>query len=991
MKNLTYKPTVFWAWNSDMTEEEIKRDILSFYEQSIGGIFIHARSGLKIEYLGDSWFKSYRLTIEECKRYGIEVWIYDEEGWPSGFAGGLVALSGEDFVIKHLVKSQAIDEHLGSKRLIGSYKKVENKWMLCSKKEAECHIYYRAEYPYVDLLNPKVTEKFLQITHEKYKEHFQDEFGKTIKGIFTDEPQIHVSSLAWSIELPTAFKKMNGYDYLDELPLLFEADHDDAIKYRFDYYRVVRQLFIHNYTEKLFDWANKNNLILTGHFAGEEGLCIQTASNTGVMPHYEYMTMPGVDSLGKRLNPPLLMKQVESVANQWGIKRVLSETFACTGNGVTFKELKQLWGYHLSFGINFPCMSISMTNLSGIRKRDYPVFISKQQPWWEHFHTFSEWAEKANAFSTRGDDLPKVLLLSAINSALYEKIFSLNQKIVSSNYRKVVDNLINLQISFDIGDETLLAKHGKVINQQLLINKTAYHTVILPEQTGISETTLDLLQSFKQSGGKIIQIQRFPSHMDGVRSEKPTDVLSKICDEVLQEREGILEKYWLKNQIQRDVHITDYYGKTQTNMIIRTRYERDNLLFTVYNRSNNPIEAYITIKNQGTINEINIANNVKKNMTAYAHRSSTIAPIKIQSGELKFYEFTTEIVQNKEHESIDHNEYLNIDTIQPTHDNLLTLDYATYQCRYESIDKPLPLVHILKRLYQIANDHQEIVDVNIKYSFQMDCIMPLNLSIELDGCKKISVNRHVIWNELSSINTKYLFDDSFKTFEIGQYLNQGVNEIDAVYEIQSLNIGVDLENSHDSIRNKFSYPVSVESIYLTGKFDLDVIGTTYEDQRTVSVDGMFNILPVTNKKIGDFVSQKAYFYAGNIDYLGQYHYQNGRVSLKPHFEGVSSIITINNKVVADCDNLNTLEITSYLHQGFNKIGITVLGSLRNMMGPHHHISKEPEYTGIHTFTGEYGNGAIEDLTSNGLCENIWTDTYHFVKQGLMSVEIIQMK
>lgn len=991
MNNLTYKPTVFWAWNSEMTEAEIKRDILSFYEQSIGGIFIHARSGLKIEYLGEKWFKAYKLTIEECKKYGIEVWIYDEEGWPSGFAGGLIALNGEDFVIKHLVKTQELEEHLASNRLLGSYKKVNNKWTLCLKDEADCYIYYRVEYPYVDLLNPKVTEKFIENTHDMYKKHFQNEFGKTIKGIFTDEPQIHVSSLAWSIELSKAFKAMNGYDYLDELPLLFEEDNDDAIRYRYDYYQVVRQLFIHNYTEKLYDWANKNNLLLTGHFAGEEGLCIQTASNTGVMPHYELMNMPGIDSLGKRLNPPLLMKQVESIANQWGIKRVLSETFACTGNGVTFKELKQLWGYHLSFGVNFPCMSISMTNLSGIRKRDYPVFISKQQPWWEHFHYFSEWAEKANAFSTRGEDKAKVLLLSAINSTLYEKIFSLNQKIVSSNYRKTVDYLLNLQISFDIGDETLLAKHGKVINQQLIINKAAYHTIILPEQTGISETTLELLQSFKEVGGHIVQIQRFPTHMDGKRSIKPQEVLSKICDEVLQEREGILEKYWLKNQIQRDVHVTDYYGKTQTNLIIRTRYEGNYLLFTIFNRSNNPIEAYINIKNHGSINEINISDEVKVNKTSYSHKSMTIAPIKIESGELKFYEFTTEAVQNTEKELIDYIIYLKIDTVEPTHDNLLTLDYATYQCNYESSSKPLPLVHILKRLYQLANDYQEVMDVNINYSFHMKDILPLNLSIELDGCKKISVNRHVVWNELSSVPTMFLYDESFKSFEIGQYLIKGVNEINVVYEIQSQNIGADLENLHDSVRNKFSYPVSIESIYLSGKFDLEVIGTIEEDQRTVSVNGQFNIRSMTDKSIGDFISQNAYFYAGNIDYNCQYHYQNGRVYLKPHYHGVSSTITINGMLVTHCDNLNTVEVTGYLRQGFNKISIRVLGSLRNMMGPHHHISKEPEYTGIHTFTGEYGNGAIEDLSSNGLTENIWTDTYHFVKQGLMSVEIIQMK
>ena len=56
----------------------------------VGGYFMHARSGLETEYLEQPWFDSVQTGIEEGQAVGLTPWIYDEEGWPSGFAGGKV-------------------------------------------------------------------------------------------------------------------------------------------------------------------------------------------------------------------------------------------------------------------------------------------------------------------------------------------------------------------------------------------------------------------------------------------------------------------------------------------------------------------------------------------------------------------------------------------------------------------------------------------------------------------------------------------------------------------------------------------------------------------------------------------------------------------------------------------------------------------------------------------------------------------------------------
>jgi hypothetical protein len=55
-----------------------------------GGVFLHPRPGLMTEYLSARWFELMRHAVEECLRLGLVPCLYDENSYPSGFAGGHV-------------------------------------------------------------------------------------------------------------------------------------------------------------------------------------------------------------------------------------------------------------------------------------------------------------------------------------------------------------------------------------------------------------------------------------------------------------------------------------------------------------------------------------------------------------------------------------------------------------------------------------------------------------------------------------------------------------------------------------------------------------------------------------------------------------------------------------------------------------------------------------------------------------------------------------
>ena len=99
-----YRGTPFWSWNAEMTPEEVRRQVRELYEQGVGGFFIHSRDGLETPYLGREWMDCVEAAVDEAKQLGISAWLYDDDRWPSGNAGGMVAAGGEkvgeDFLIK---------------------------------------------------------------------------------------------------------------------------------------------------------------------------------------------------------------------------------------------------------------------------------------------------------------------------------------------------------------------------------------------------------------------------------------------------------------------------------------------------------------------------------------------------------------------------------------------------------------------------------------------------------------------------------------------------------------------------------------------------------------------------------------------------------------------------------------------------------------------------------------------------------------------------
>ena len=85
-----YTSGPLWVWNDMLTEEQIVSTLEDLASQNVRQPFVHPRPGLMTPYLSEDWFRLWKKALETAERLDMNIWIYDENSYPSGFAGGFV-------------------------------------------------------------------------------------------------------------------------------------------------------------------------------------------------------------------------------------------------------------------------------------------------------------------------------------------------------------------------------------------------------------------------------------------------------------------------------------------------------------------------------------------------------------------------------------------------------------------------------------------------------------------------------------------------------------------------------------------------------------------------------------------------------------------------------------------------------------------------------------------------------------------------------------
>lgn len=522
-----YQPAVFWSFNDVLENDELRRQLRELVNVGCSGGFLHSRVGLVTEYMSQEWLDAVRACCQEAKALGTELWLYDEDRFPSGYAGGAVLMEDDSLRTKALCLIPKGQEE--QYRILKVYKTVREEGQdytiaLCEAPDGNPNFEGKC---YVDLLDPKATECFIRHTHEKYKEAVGAYFGKEIKGIFSDEfTYIQKAAFAcftvpFTTDLEKAFSNRYGYDLEECMEKLF-FDREGYAPLRRDFYELLTCRFMESFTIPYNKWCEENGLVFTGHLIHEDFLTTQPECSGAVMPHYAHMGMPGIDKLGSDPQYLLTVKQLTSVAEQLG-KRALCEAFGCSGHQFGPGEMKRVADWLCVLGINFINPHLTLYSARGERKRDYPPDFSWRQPWFEAGRNVFDHMTRVCQKMHEGKVQTDLLVIHPVQSVWAEfspvhkknpvfSIWSPKNENAGQNYLTETERfqkpfldlsnqLLENGIHYHYGDEMILGDYGRM-EDTLMVGQCGYRKVIVPPVSVLRPHTVTLLTAMAEKYGK---------------------------------------------------------------------------------------------------------------------------------------------------------------------------------------------------------------------------------------------------------------------------------------------------------------------------------------------------------------------------------------------------------------------------------------------------------------------------------------------------------
>jgi len=930
-----YRTAPFFVWNGEVTEADIDRYLADFKEQGIGGVFIHPRPGLITEYLSERWFELCRYTVEKAKKLGLEVWLYDENSYPSGFAGGHVpAAMPESYnegqgVVLRKSRQKPADSAARCKVLL--------------EREGEFYCFELAYYEkrawhggfsYVDLIRPGVTEKFIELTMRGYERTLGSDFGKTVRGIFTDEPHIMApvrkDCMRWTPDLFAQFEKRWGYDLKPQLVSLFE-ETGDWRKVRHNYQALLLELFIERWAKPWRRYTEAKGLQWTGHYWEHDWPNPQHGPDTMAM--YAWFHVPGIDMLFNQFREEVnaqfgnvrSVKELSSVANQLGQRRTLSETYGGAGWELRFEDMKRLGDWEYALGVNLMNQHLSHQTLVGARKHDYPQSFAYHTPYWSHYRVLGDYFGRLSLALASGEQVNRILVLEPTTSAwMYASQGAAHPRMmeIGKVFQGFLNQLEGMQAEYDLGCENILKDQGKAEGAKLVVGRRSYNLVMLPPGTeNLDSPTAKLLGAYLGGGGEVVAFVDAPGRIDGAPSDSFAKVVAASGTRWVRATELAAVK-----SLHGDGARVEVSGKVFHQ---RRRLEDAELLFVVNSSLEQGARAAARLKGR-TLHRLDPVSGA---LEAYPARSvdgglefsAELPPggSLLLVGSDATAASPVERVRGGERRPVAAAGPLSVRRLSP---NVLTLDYCELRLGgqvekdiyyFQAADKAFRHHGLDGNPWNAAVQYKTtILDRNrfgLETGFEATFHFQIEAGLDTSGLRLV-VERPQLWqvsvngSGVSARPGEWWLDVRFGVYDIGQHVAAGANAIT-------------LRARPMSVLNE------LEPVYLLGEFGL------------AAEERGWKLAAPKPLGLGAWKEQGLPFFSDRVAYGRDYELRPSEARIKVTLErwhGTVAEVLVNGKSAGIIGwQPYELDITGLVANGKNRVEVVVVGSLKNALGPHH--------------------------------------------------------
>ena len=893
-----YRCTPFWAWNCKLEQGLLNKEIDTMKEMGMGGFHMHSRTGMATPYLTEEFMDLVRGCVEKAKKENMLAWLYDEDRWPSGSAGGIITKDyryrARNLCFTTKVRSDASDLNsaltegkpylisvydvvLDKDGMLKSYEVVSEdstvkgtKWFAYMCTAGNSHWYN--DQSYVDTLSKEAIDKFIHVTHDAYAEAIGDEFDKTVPAMFTDEPQFshkqtfnfatdtHDVSLPWTPDLPDSFSAKYNYDIISKLPELFwELPEGKISLARYHYHDHVCDRFTEAFADNCGSWCEEHGINMTGHMMEEPTLLSQTQALGEAMRSYRKFGLPGIDMLCNSIELSTA-KQAQSAVHQYGREGMLSELYGVTDWDFDFRGHKFQGDWQAALGVTIRVPHLYWVSMEGEAKRDYPASIGYQSPWYKEYSYVEDHFARVNTAMTRGKPVVKVGVIHPIES--YWLHFG--PKFMTASIREQMENhfwsligwLLAGLIDFDFISESLLPEQiGDIKGTQFPVGVMNYDTIIVPELETMRRSTFDILKKYHAVGGHIIFVGSCPTLIDAVPSDEIKE-LYDVCEKVNYDRNSILSS--LENDRLLDIRNTD--GTLTSNLIYQMRRDNDcDWLFIAHLTQNKniyvsyPQRIRISLKGEYTPILYDTLTGEVSELSYKTENGCTIIERTIYSSDSLLLKLLPQKKESLNLPILNLSQFAPAQTIRDkvsyklSEPNVLLLDYAEYKLdeeeNFRAEEEILILDNIIRSELGMASREDSIVQPWVfppeVPTHSLTLRFTVNSEYEADDISLAIENAEKLkikWNgkEVSPIVTGYFTDESIKTVKLPS-LKFGQNEL--------------------IVTMPFGRQTNTEWCYLLGDFN-------------VRLEGCLKTVTAPTDKIAfqSVTTQGLPFYGGNIAY-----------------------------------------------------------------------------------------------------------------------------
>lgn len=644
-----HRPLAFFGVKAHESHESVREWVKWCKCQGFGGFNMIIASdcdGRANELWISMVMDAYDIALQTASEEGLNVWIFDDWGYPSGTAGGLVCTEdafrlkrltishdctlkpGEqisftipvNFVSGGVIRSSAFHRMNLQPRQILSYAAGDtDERIVIITWEFDTHQAKSSckSYPgdpamsCIDMLNPNATKRFLEVMHEGYYRRFSKYFGTVIKGFFYDEPYLSFP-FPWSENLPSEFKAKKGYDLLDILPPLMLHIHEPSEvtkKYADDYFDVWTGMAADNFFGQLSRWCREHGVALSGHMDLDHHLNTLSTISGHFYKNMEYNTSPAVDVIWAQIEPGEFTdfpRYAGSVKRLLGRKHAVSETFAGMGQRLHGDLMRYITDHQVIRGIDdFHLMYSNNSPTAPAESPQMPNHML-QEPFGRLIY---ERIAKASAISSLG--------IPSVSVALYMPAFDLYRSqmaiggITSNNAEKfpwewvndIARKLVYMPCDFDyIWDEAILelalSDGGLLTGSGNII-----HTIFLPPGCTLTGPVVRKLKEFHYSGGRVVSVFRPNGYLEE----------ALLCPELV----------FLKDYVNSTISISPVSSISLCTRVkegvtgvavpplfcsisLCTRVMEDKTAYMLLNESTKPLEVQIGIDQEGSLSEISL-------------------------------------------------------------------------------------------------------------------------------------------------------------------------------------------------------------------------------------------------------------------------------------------------------------------------------------------------------------------------------------------------